>query len=93
MKTQTSHSGIMRITYQFRISGRTYHGINIPIGDTANPNWFREDGGKGKRYHKWSAIFAELPDLYNALNDISETINEQNPGDYGFRFEYIEEGD
>jgi hypothetical protein len=81
----------MRLTYAFTFGGQKYEGKNVVIGDTINPRWFQDEGGKGKREHKWSAIYHELPDLYCALNDaLSDELNEHNPSEFGFKFTLME---
>lgn len=85
---------ITRLSYQFTWGGRTFRGIGVDIGSTDNPEWFKEEGGKGKRFHKWGAIFEERPDVCNAIsNYFSDAYVELNPSDFGFRFQELSESE
>ena len=82
-----------RLSYTFIFLGKKFEGINANIGETINPKWFQEEGGKGKRYHKWSAINYELESLCDELLSINDEYLEINPGDLGFRFSYLGQGE
>jgi hypothetical protein len=85
---------IMRLNYTFEFGGRQYQGTNVDVGGTSNPNWYQEEGGKGKRYHKWSAIYAELPAVHDAIADaLPDPVDDHNPSEFGFRFCELEKGE
>ncbi len=84
----------MRLTYAFTFGGQKYEGKNVPIGDTINPRWYTEQGGKGKRDHKWSAIYYSRTALYDEIQDsIADEITEHNPSEFGFNFMLLEKGE
>jgi len=85
----------MRLSYAFKFGDQKYKGNNVFIGYTINPRWYFKDGGKGGRYHKWSAILNELPALYSEINKAlaEHYFNYRNPSEFGFKFTRMEKGD
>lgn len=79
---------IMRIDYSLNFMGKDFTAYGVDIGETDNPKWWKEGS---VRHHKWSAICHAMPELWEIFGDIDEAYPERNPGEYGFKFVWIEE--
>ena len=77
---------IMRLAYRFTYNGRDYWSPGTAIGETSDEDWFKNEPLPS---HKWSAIYKELPEVYETIVDENGEVDGLDPEDFGFKFEYI----
>ena len=85
---------IMRLSATVSIEGgESKEILNHDIGDTTDKDWYAHGTNDAQCLDLvWSAVHATFLNLFDALNEVVDDLNEHSPSEYGIIVTNMREG-